>query len=181
MKFIKTYLKDCFVVEPKVFEDERGYFMETFHLQRFNENTTIHTQFVQDNESHSKYGVIRGLHLQKGEYAQSKLVRVLSGKILDVAVDARRDSPTFGKHFAIELSAENKKQLYVPKGFLHGFSVLSDEATVFYKCDAFYNQGFEDGVNPLDIDLNIDWKIPEEKMIISKKDKHAKSFLNLIV
>jgi|SRR5690554_562095 len=179
MKFIETNLKGCYLIEPKVIEDGRGYFMEAFHQQKFYENTGIQSHFVQDNQSHSKYGVVRGLHIQKGEFAQAKLVRVLYGKILDVAVDVRKNSPTFGQHFSVELSSENKKQLYIPKGFLHGFSVLSDEATVLYKCDAFYDKASEDGVHPLDIDLNIDWKIPEEQMIISDKDKNAQAFSNL--
>lgn len=179
MKFIETNLKGCYLIEPKVIEDGRGYFMEAFHHQKFYENTGIQSRFVQDNQSHSKYGVVRGLHMQKGEFAQAKLVRVLFGKILDVAVDVRKNSPTFGQHFSVKLSSENKKQLYIPKGFLHGFSVLSDEATVLYKCDAFYDKASEDGVHPLDIDLNIDWKIPEEQMIISEKDKNAQAFSNL--
>ena len=179
MKFIETNLKGCYLIEPKVIEDGRGYFMEAFHQQKFYENTGIQSHFVQDNQSHSKYGVVRGLHIQKGEFAQAKLVRVLYGKILDVAVDVRKNSPTFGQHFSVKLSSENKKQLYIPKGFLHGFSVLSDEATVLYKCDAFYDKASEDGVHPLDTDLNIDWKIPEEQMIISDKDKNAQVFSNL--
>ncbi|MDX9704954.1 MAG: dTDP-4-dehydrorhamnose 3,5-epimerase, partial [Weeksellaceae bacterium] len=134
--------------------------------------------FVQDNESKSKYGVIRGLHIQTGDFGQSKLVRVLSGKILDVAVDVRENSPTFGQYIAIELDSEKKNQLFVPKGFLHGFSVLSEEAIVYYKCDAYYEKSAEDGVFPLDTTLNIDWKIPKEAQIISEKDKTAKSFLN---
>src|SRR5690554_2590107 len=179
MKFIETNLKGCYLIEPKVIEDGRGYFMEAFHHQKFYENTGIQSRFVQDNQSHSKYGVVRGLHMQKGEFAQAKLVRVLFGKILDVAVDVRKNSPTFGQYYSVELSAENKKQFYIPKGFLHGFSVLSDDATVLYKCDAFYDKASEDGVNPLDAELNIDWQIPQELMIISEKDKNAKSFSEL--
>lgn len=179
MKFIETNLKGCYLIEPKVIEDGRGYFMEAFHQQKFYENTGIQSHFVQDNQSHSKYGVVRGLHMQKGEFAQAKLVRVLFGKILDVAVDVRKNSPTFGQYYSVELSAENKKQFYIPKGFLHGFSVLSDDATVLYKCDAFYDKASEDGVNPLDAELNIDWQIPQELMIISEKDKNAKSFSEL--
>jgi len=179
MKFIETNLKGCYLIEPKVIEDGRGYFMEAFHHQKFYENTGIQSRFVQDNQSHSKYGVVRGLHMQKGEFAQAKLVRVLFGKILDVAVDVRKNSPTFGQYYSVELSAENKKQFYIPKGFLHGFSVLSDGATVLYKCDAFYDRASEDGVNPLDAELNIDWQIPQELMIISEKDKNAKSFSEL--
>lgn len=176
MKITETELAGCFLVEPRVFEDERGYFFESYHLKRFQEITGLDLNFVQDNESKSKYGVIRGLHIQKGEFAQAKLIRVLAGKILDVAVDARPDSPNFGKSFSIELSAENKKQLFVPKGFLHGFSVLSPEAIVLYKCDTYYNQNSEEGVHPLDKDLAIDWKIPEGDQILSEKDSKAKSF-----
>lgn len=179
MKFIETNLKGCYLIEPKVIEDGRGYFMEAFHHQKFYENTGIQSRFVQDNQSHSKYGVVRGLHMQKGEFAQAKLVRVLFGTILDVVVDVRKSSPTFGQYYSVELSAENKKQFYIPKGFLHGFSVLSDDATVLYKCDAFYDKASEDGVNPLDAELNIDWQIPQELMIISEKDKNAKSFSEL--
>ena len=179
MKFIETNLKGCYLIEPKVIEDGRGYFMEAFHHQKFYENTGIQSRFVQDNQSHSKYGVVRGLHMQKGEFAQAKLVRVLFGKILDVAVDVRKNSPTFGQYYSVELSAENKKQFYIPKGFLHGFSVLSDDATVLYKCDAFYDKASEDGVNPLDAELNIDWQISQELMIISAKDKNAKPFSEL--
>ena len=176
MKITETELAGCFLIEPRVFEDERGYFFESYHLKRFQDSTGLDLNFVQDNESKSKYGVIRGLHIQKGEFAQAKLIRVLSGKILDVAVDARPDSPNYGKSFSIELSAENKKQLFVPKGFLHGFSVLSPEAIVLYKCDTYYNQNSEDGVHPLDQQLAIDWKVPEHAQILSEKDSQAKSF-----
>lgn len=179
MKFKETILKGCFEIEPQLFGDERGYFYESYHLKKFQENTGIDIQFVQDNESKSKYGVVRGLHLQRGEFAQAKLVRVLSGKILDIAVDVRKDSPTYGQSIAVELSDENKKQLFIPTGFLHGFSVLSDEAVVYYKCDAFYNKASEDGVNPLDLDLQIDWQIPSSDMLLSEKDRHAKSFREL--
>lgn len=178
MKFTETFLKDCYIIEPKVLEDARGYFMEAFHESKFYENTFISTRFVQDNESQSNYGVLRGLHIQRGEHSQAKLVRVLHGTILDVAVDVRKSSPTFGQYFSIELSAENKKQLFIPRGFLHGFSVLSETATVFYKCDSFYNQKSEDGVNPLD--LGIDWKLPKKDMILSEKDKIAQAFSDFI-
>lgn len=176
MKFTETYLKGCYIIEPSVFEDSRGYFFESYHELKFREATQQEVRFVQDNQSKSSYGVVRGLHMQRGEFAQSKLVRVLKGKILDVAVDIRENSPTYGQHFAVELSEENKKQFYIPKGFLHGFSVLSEEAIVFYKCDAFYNKESEDGVNPLCEELNIDWGIPREQMLLSEKDQNAQSF-----
>lgn len=175
MKFTETYLKGCFEIEPLVFEDSRGYFLEAFHQLRFKENLGFDLDFVQDNESKSSYGVVRGLHIQKGEFAQAKLVRVVVGEILDVAVDVRSDSPTYGQYIAVVLSAENKKQLFVPEGFLHGFSVLSPEAIVQYKCSNFYDQPSEDGVNPLDAQLNIDWQLPRDKMILSEKDLSAQS------
>ncbi len=180
MKFTETQLKGCFIIEPNVIEDARGYFFESYHLQKFQDNTGKEIQFVQDNESKSKYGVVRGLHMQRGGFAQSKLVRVLSGKILDVAVDVRKDSPTFGRHFSIELSSDNKKQLFIPTGFLHGFSVLSEEAVVYYKCDAFYNKESEQGINPVCTELKIDWKLPKDKILLSEKDENAPSFAELI-
>lgn len=180
MKITETRLKGCFLIEPKLWQDERGYFFESYHKRRLQEETGLEINFVQDNESKSKYGVVRGLHMQRGSFAQSKLVRVLKGSILDVAVDVRKDSPTFGAHFSIELNEENKKQLFIPAGFLHGFSVLSEEAIVYYKCDAFYDKDSEDGVNPLDSDLNIDWQIPREQMILSEKDEKAQRFKDLI-
>ncbi|NLN33427.1 MAG: dTDP-4-dehydrorhamnose 3,5-epimerase [Flavobacteriaceae bacterium] len=180
MKITETRLKGCFLIEPKLWQDERGYFFESYHQGKFQEETGVEIKFVQDNESKSKYGVVRGLHMQRGSFAQSKMVRVLKGSILDVAVDVRKDSPTFGAHFSIELNEENKKQLFIPAGFLHGFSVLSEEAIVYYKCDAFYDKDSEDGVNPLDSDLNIDWQIPRERMILSEKDEKAQSFKELI-
>ena len=180
MKITETRLKGCFLIEPQLWQDERGYFFESYHQGKFQEETGVEIKFVQDNESKSKYGVVRGLHMQRGSFAQSKLVRVLKGSILDVAVDVRKDSPTFGAHFSIELNEENKKQLFIPAGFLHGFSVLSEEAIVYYKCDAFYDKDSEDGVNPLDSDLNIDWQIPRERMILSEKDEKAQSFKELI-
>lgn len=170
MPFIKTELHDLLVFEPKVFEDSRGYFFESYNFNVFKE-AGIDIVFVQDNQSSSAYGVIRGLHFQLNPHAQTKLVRVLSGRILDVAVDLRKGSPTFGKSFTIELSAENKKQLFVPRGFAHGFSVLSERAEVMYKCDAFYNKQSEGGIRFDDPVLNIDWKIPHEKAIVSDKDK----------
>jgi|TARA_B110000908_G_C10256287_1_gene455730 dTDP-4-dehydrorhamnose 3,5-epimerase len=171
MKVTETYLKGCFIVEPQVFGDERGNFFEVFNKKIFEEKTGVEIDFVQDNQSISQRGVLRGLHLQKGEFAQAKLVRVVKGKVLDVAVDFRKDSPTFGKHFSIELSEENNKQLFVPRGFLHGFSTLEDNTIFSYKCDNYYQPDAEDGVIYNDEDLNIDWGIPLDEVILSIKDK----------
>lgn len=171
MKITETKLKGCFILEPNKFGDSRGYFFESFNERSFNELTGTETHFVQDNQSYSTKGVLRGLHAQAGEHAQAKLVRVLEGKVIDVAVDARPDSSTFGQHVAVELSAENNLQLFVPRGFLHGFVVLSETATFFYKCDNLYHKESECGVYPLDKDLAIDWQISEEEMILSDKDK----------
>jgi dTDP-4-dehydrorhamnose 3,5-epimerase len=179
MPFIETGIQGLFVFEPKVFPDSRGYFFESYNKNIFTEQG-INIDFVQDNQSSSTYGVIRGLHFQLPPYAQSKLVRVLSGRILDVAVDIRRGSPTFGKHFTIELSAENKKQLLLPHGFAHGFSVLSETAEVLYKCDAFYNKQSESGIMFNDPELNIDWQIPADLQVISEKDMNNPSFANLV-
>lgn len=170
MKAIETKLKGCFIVEPRVFEDERGYFFESFNHKRFCEAIGKEINFVQDNQSYSSKGVIRAIHYQIGEHAQAKLVRVLSGKVLDVAVDLRQGSPTFGQHVAVELSAENKKQFFIPRGFGHGFSVLSETAEFFYKCDNFYNKESEGGIIYNDSDLNIDWQLPFEDIIVSQKD-----------
>lgn len=180
MKIIETKLKGCFIIQPTVLEDSRGYFLESFHSSKFSAATGLNPHFVQDNESLSKYGVIRGLHMQRGQFAQAKLVRVLSGEILDVAVDVRKFSPTYGQSFATKLSGTNKMQLYIPKGFLHGFSVLSPEAVVSYKCDAFYDAASEDSVHPLDTALNIDWQIQAAARILSEKDSKAKSFTDFI-
>lgn len=173
MKFINTEIEGVVIVEPKIFEDNRGYFFESYNENEFIANG-IANKFVQDNESRSTYGVIRGLHSQKGKYSQAKLVRVLEGKILDVVVDIRVDSKTFGKHIAVELSAENKRQLFIPRGFVHGFSVLSETATFCYKCDNFYNKDAEFTIPFNDKEINIDWKIPLDKAIVSQKDKEAK-------
>lgn len=170
MRVIQTEIPDLIVIEPQVFEDARGYFFESYNQKRFEENG-INNIFVQDNQSRSAYGVIRGLHYQLAPYAQSKLVRVLHGKILDVAVDIRQGSPTFGKSFAIELSAENKKQFLVPRGFAHGFSVLSPQAVVFYKCDNFYQREAERGINFNDPQIAIDWQIAATDALVSSKDK----------
>ncbi len=176
MNITQTHLKDCFIIEPVVFEDERGYFFESFNEHKLEEVLGYAPRFVQDNQSKSSYGVIRGLHQQLGDMAQSKLVRALEGAVLDVVVDVRPDSDTYGQSFSVELSAENKKQLFVPRGFLHGFSVLSNEAVFFYKCDNFYDKASEAGIHPLDPSLNIDWKIERSKMILSEKDKEAPFF-----
>lgn len=169
MPFIDTDIPDLKVFEPAVFGDSRGYFFESYNYKTFID-AGINSVFVQDNQSESSYGVVRGLHFQRGDFAQSKLVRVLEGTIFDVVVDLRKGSPTYLKTFGIELSASNKKQLFVPKGFAHGFSVTSEKAVVLYKCDQFYNKQSEGGIIYNDADLNIDWKIPADKMIVSEKD-----------
>ena len=179
MEIQETGLKDCLIIKPRVFEDSRGYFFESFNSKTFEEKTGLSGKFVQDNQSYSSYGVIRGLHAQAGEFAQAKLVRVLKGEVLDVAVDARPNSPTFGKHFAIKLSEENRLQLYIPRGFIHGFSVLSKTAEFFYKCDNFYNKAPEFGVIYNDPQLNIDWLIPEVDVEISEKDLILGTFSSL--
>ena len=166
----KTPLEGLLIVEPKVFKDQRGYFFESYNKKLYAENG-ITDNFVQDNQSFSSYGVVRGLHYQLNPFAQSKLVRVLQGKIFDVAVDLRKDSPTFGQWFGVELSSENFLQLYIPRGFAHGFSVLSETAVVFYKCDNYYAPDYEEGILFDDPVLNIDWKVPIEKVIVSEKDK----------
>jgi len=178
MPFIQTEFPGLIVFEPKVFGDERGYFFEAYNQQTF-EAAGITYNWVQDNQSSSVYGVIRGLHFQKGEYAQTKMVRCLHGTILDVVVDLRNDSPTFKKVYNIELSAENKKALIVPRGFAHGFSVLSEMAEVLYKCDALYNKQSEGGLLYNDAELNIDWKIENDKAIVSTKDLENSSWNNL--
>lgn len=176
MKFQETDLKGSFVIQPQVFEDERGYFFESFHQLKFEKQIGYRLNFVQDNESRSGYGVVRGLHIQRDPSAQAKLIRAVCGKILDVIVDVRNDSPTYGQHFSIELSSTNKNQLFVPVGFLHGFSVLSETAVVNYKCSSFYQKESEDGVYPFDETLQIDWKIPKEAIILSDKDNQAQAF-----
>ncbi|KQR95496.1 dTDP-4-dehydrorhamnose 3,5-epimerase [Chryseobacterium sp. Leaf180] len=176
MKATETKLKGCFILEPTVFEDSRGYFFESYSESKLEEILGYKPAFVQDNESKSSFGVIRGLHMQTGDHSQAKLVRVVQGKVLDVVVDVREGSETFGQSVSVELSAENKKQLFIPRGFLHGFSVLSETAVFFYKCDNGYNKASENGVNPLDTELNIDWGIPQDQMLISEKDQEAQSF-----
>ena len=172
MEVIETAIKGVFIIEPKVFKDERGYFLESFTQKEFDEKMRP-VRFVQDNESMSCYGVMRGLHFQKMPYTQSKLVRCVKGAVLDVAVDIRRGSPTYGKHVSVELTEENHRQLFMPKGFAHGFSVLSETAVFQYKCDSFYAPQADGGVNILDGSLGIDWRIPTDKAVLSEKDtKH---------
>jgi dTDP-4-dehydrorhamnose 3,5-epimerase len=177
MKIVETPIKGLVIIEPKVFEDPRGYFFESYSAAVL-EKSGISIRFVQDNQSKSSFGVIRGLHYQLQPKAQTKLLRVMEGKIFDVAVDVRKGSPTFGKWFGIELSADNKKQLLIPKGFAHGFSVLSETAVVFYKCDEFYAPETDAGILYNDADLNIDWQIPSDKVLVSEKDSKLPSFKN---
>ena len=172
MNFIKTEIDGVFIIEPKIFEDARGYFFESYNEAEFIKNG-ISNRFVQDNQSKSSYGVIRGLHCQLGEYSQAKLVRVLQGKVLDVAVDIRKGSPTFGKYMAVELSEENKRQLFIPRHFLHGFSVLSETAVFAYKVDNLYCKESEFGIRYDDPEIGVDWKIPADKVITSEKDRLA--------
>ena len=172
MKVIDTEIEDVKIIEPKIFEDSRGYFFESFNDLEFI-NKIGFVDFVQDNESKSSYGVMRGLHFQKPPYTQAKLVRCVRGVVLDVAVDLRKGSPTYGKHVAVELTEDNHRQLFIPKGFAHGFAVLSDTAVFQYKCDDFYHPEVDGGINILDDSLGIDWKIPKDKAILSEKDtKH---------
>lgn len=171
MEVIKTGIEGVVIIEPKIFGDERGYFFESFNAAEFARKVGVNTVFVQDNESKSKYGVLRGLHFQKGEFAQSKLVRVVEGRVIDVAVDIRRGSPTFGKHVAVELSKDNKRQLFIPRGFAHGFAVLSEEAVFQYKCDNLYAPDHEGAIAWNDPKIGIDWQIRPEDAVLSEKDK----------
>lgn len=166
----ETKLKGCFIVTPRVFKDERGYFFESFNQLAFNEAIGRALNFVQDNQSYSTKGVLRGLHFQAGEHAQAKLVRVIKGKVLDVAVDLRKGSTTYGQYISEELSEDNNKQLFIPRGFAHGFIVLSDTAIFSYKCDNYYNKESEGGIIYNDRNLNIDWQLNEDEFIISEKD-----------
>lgn len=175
----ETYLKGCFVITPKIFEDKRGYFFESFNKQAFEKHTGIITNFVQDNLSKSSKGVLRGLHFQTGNHAQAKLVSVIKGKVLDVCVDIREGSPTFGKHFSIVLEDQEHRQLYIPRGFAHGFLVLENDTIFSYKCDNFYNKTFESGILFNDETLNVDWEFPEKELIISGKDLELPSFKTL--
>ena len=178
MKFIKTAIQDVYIIEPSVFGDHRGYFLESFNLEKFQENIGP-IKFVQDNESKSSKGVLRGLHFQKPPFDQAKLVRCVKGKVMDVAVDIRKGSPTYGKHVAIELSGENKRQLFVPRGFAHGFSVLSETAVFAYKVDNTYAPAFDSGIRYDDKELNIDWGLKEEDVQLSVKDKDLAFFKDL--
>ena len=178
MKFIKTAISGVYIIEPSVFGDNRGYFSESFNLEKFEENI-YPIKFVQDNESKSSKGVLRGLHFQKPPYSQAKLVRCIEGRVMDVAVDIRKGSPTYGKHEAIELTGENKKQLFVPRGFAHGFSVLSNTAVFAYKVDNTYAPECDSGIRFDDKDLNIDWGLPEEEVQLSVKDKNLRFFKDL--
>lgn len=178
MNYIQTEISGVWLIEPKVFRDDRGYFMEAFKEEEFKAHVgDVH--FVQDNESKSSFGVLRGLHYQKGEYSQAKLVRVIKGKVLDVAVDLRQSSPTFGKHISMELSEENQRQFFIPRGFAHGFLVLSDETIFMYKVDNAYAPRVEASIRYNDITLGIDWPIAEEQLILSPKDKTAPLFLDI--
>jgi len=177
MDFKKTDFPGLFVIEPKVFQDARGYFFESFRQEKFT-GSDVEVSFVQDNESKSSYGVIRGLHYQLNPFAQAKLVRVIQGAVFDVAVDLRNGSPTFGKWFGMELNGDNKKQLYIPRGFAHGFSVLTETAVFSYKCDNYYNKDSERSIRYDDATLNIDWKIEGNKQVISEKDLDAPVFEN---
>ncbi|MEL1246027.1 dTDP-4-dehydrorhamnose 3,5-epimerase [Flavobacterium sp. DGU11] len=170
MTFTPTKLEGCYILDPAIIKDERGYFMESFNESKFEAGTGTKTHFVQDNQSFSSRGVLRGLHYQTGEHAQAKLVRVLKGEVLDVAVDIRPGSPTFGQHEAVLLSGENQRQFFVPRGFAHGFLVLSETAVFFYKCDNFYNKESEGGIIYNDPSIGIEWGMPEGDFTISEKD-----------
>jgi dTDP-4-dehydrorhamnose 3,5-epimerase len=174
MKLTETKLKGCFVIEPTIFGDERGYFFESFNKEKFKELTGNEIEFVQDNEAFSNRGVLRGLHFQKGEFAQAKLVRVVKGKVLDVVVDIRKGSTTYGESFSCILSEENKKQLFVPRGFAHGYAVLEDNTVFVYKCDNFYQPSAEGGILYNDPPLQIDWMLSEDEIVLSDKDRILK-------
>ena len=176
MQLTETTLKDCYIIRNNIFKDDRGYFFESFNHKKFSQLTGWEGHFVQDNQSESTYGVVRGLHFQTGDSAQAKLVRVIKGTVLDVAVDIRPESPTFGQSFTVELSDKNEAQLFVPRGFAHGFSVISETATFFYKCDNYYNKASEAGINPFDKELAIDWKVPFEQALLSDKDFNSASW-----
>jgi len=178
MKYIKTKISDVYIIEPSVFGDERGYFLESFNLDKFVENVCP-IKFIQDNESKSSKGVLRGLHFQKPPFEQAKLVRCIEGKVIDVAVDIRKGSPTYGKHLAVELSGENKRQLFVPRGFAHGFSVLSESATFAYKVDNSYAPEYDSGIKYDDSDLNINWGLTKNEVLLSIKDKNLPAFKDL--
>ena len=178
MKFIKTDISDVYIIEPSVFGDDRGYFLESFNLGKF-EGNVCPIKFVQDNESKSSKGVLRGLHFQKPPFNQAKLVRCIEGNVMDVAVDIRKGSPTYGKHVAVELSGENKRQLFVPRGFAHGFAVLSESAVFAYKVDNTYAPEYDSGIRYDDTELNIDWGFSNEEVQLSEKDKNLVNFIDL--
>lgn len=180
MTIVKTGIEGVFVIEPRVFGDSRGYFFESYNERDFAEQTGINVRFVQDNESRSHYGVVRGLHFQLPPYAQAKLVRVVEGCVLDVAVDIRHDSPTYGQHVAVELSADNKRQFFLPKGFAHGFAVLSETAMFQYKCDEYYHPEAEGAIAWDDPTLAIDWKVAAADVLLSEKDRHHQLFNNFV-
>jgi len=175
MNIIETGLPGLLIIEPRIFKDDRGYFFESYQQERY-KNVGIERPFVQDNESRSTKGVVRGLHYQMGDAAQAKLVRVIQGSVYDVAVDLRKGSPTFGKWFGVQLDDNNKKQLYIPRGFAHGFSVLSETAIFTYKCDNVYNREAEGSINPFDKTLDIDWQVKDDESIVSEKDRNAPMF-----
>jgi dTDP-4-dehydrorhamnose 3,5-epimerase len=179
MRVEETPLKDCFLIHDTFFEDERGYFFESFNAQKFSKETGVEINFVQDNQSRSSKGTLRGLHFQAGEHAQAKLVRVLRGEVLDVAVDIRSSSPTFGQYYSVLLSETSRTQFFIPRGFAHGFIVLSEQADFFYKCDNYYNKSAEGGIIYNDPELNIDWKIETADLIISAKDKELPTLKSL--
>ncbi len=172
MNIIKTAIEGVIIIEPRVFGDERGYFFESFNLKEFKEKTGLDVDFVQDNESKSSYGVVRGLHFQKPPFEQAKLVRVVKGSVFDVAVDIRKGSPTFGKYVGCELTAENHRQMFIPRGFAHGFCVTSEEAIFQYKCDQYYHPEAEGAIKWDDETINVQWPIPLEKAVLSEKDKN---------
>ena len=180
MEIIKTQIEGVLIIEPRLFKDERGYFFESFNQKEF-EDKICKTTFIQDNESKSTYGVVRGLHFQKPPFAQSKLVRVVKGSVLDVAVDIRKDSPTFGQHVAVELTEDNHRQFFIPRGFAHGFSVLSKEVIFQYKCDNFYAPQSEGAIAWDDPELGIDWRISIDEILLSEKDKSHPKLAEVIL
>ncbi len=176
MEIVETPISGCLIIKNSIIRDDRGYFFECFNQRKFRELTGWEGQFVQDNQSESGYGVVRGLHFQKGDFAQAKLVRALSGKIVDVVLDLRPGSPSYGQVFSVELNEVQESQLFIPRGCAHGFSVISPRATFFYKCDNYYNKESESGIYPLDSELNINWKLDVADIILSEKDKNAKTW-----
>lgn len=176
MNVLETELAGCFIIEPKIYVDERGHFFESFNEHKFQKITGTNVSFVQDNQSYSSKGVLRGLHAQRGEHAQAKLVRVIYGEVIDVAVDVRPHSATFGQHITVVLNGDNKKQLYLPRGFLHGFAVLSDTAVFSYKCDNYYNRESEQGIRYNDPVLRIEWQLQQDEIVVSDKDRELPFF-----